>query len=184
MVPLAPVPNSSSVLISLLGRRKPRGGKVPKNGVGNLNVHGKVNVRNSMEDLMKASLSLALFCLLVLAVSTPALACPPCSQPQQWAATPCWTTNCSPCGFCSYCCGRYGIGCENCEIFEATSDGKESWMPATEFPLASLVGSATEECEGELTESSALKQPAQPTGTDDHVSPESASVDTTQPLET
>lgn len=55
--------------------------------------------------------------VLFLGITGTATACPPCANYWQWTATPCLTTNCSHCGFCSYCCGRFGIGCSNCELF-------------------------------------------------------------------
>ncbi len=58
-------------------------------------------------------LTIAVGLMLLVGVS-PASACPTCSNPAAWGATPCLTTNCSLCGYCAYCCGRLGIGCGFC----------------------------------------------------------------------
>jgi hypothetical protein len=65
--------------------------------------------------MMKKYILLTMAVLAFLAVAGIASACPTCLDHSAWKATPCVTYNCSPCGFCSYCCGRHGIGCQYCK---------------------------------------------------------------------
>lgn len=57
-----------------------------------------------MKLLQKLSLPLFAGAALVFAPFS-AEACPPCSQPEKWTATPCSPYNCSPCGYERYCGG-------------------------------------------------------------------------------
>jgi hypothetical protein len=54
--------------------------------------------------------------MIIVLIALPGATCPPCSHFEMWTATPCSPYNCSPCGFCSYCCFRYDIGCEHCLV--------------------------------------------------------------------
>lgn len=75
-----------------------------------------------------------------------------------WTATPCKTTNCSPCGFCAYCCGRYGIGCQYCYAAAEgvtrvpaaagrCDDEQQSVQPVAADPLESALADVLTELE-------------------------------------
>lgn len=55
------------------------------------------------------------FALVIALAPAPVSACPPCANHEMWNPN-CALGGCSYCAFCSYCCGRYGIGCQYCDI--------------------------------------------------------------------
>lgn len=81
-----------------------------------------------MNGIPRSAMLLALaFALVAVFAPSPASACPPCENHEMWTGTPCKAGNCSPCGFCAYCCVRFGIGCQYCDA--ALTDAVTAFVP-------------------------------------------------------
>lgn len=111
---------------------------------------------------MRRILFPVLLTALVLAFlsAVPAAACPSCEFYAGWTATPCLEGNCSPCGFCAYCCGRFGMGCEHCIAiadFSGAADTQAEMGGCGELDAAAPMSVAP--AEGELDEPYQLNVP-------------------------